>query len=75
MDRLEVARRLESQTSPRWAVTFTILDDAADRAAAHEAGADGFISTSDFRLQFLALLQERLGDERGGCSAGVESSP
>lgn len=58
MDGFELARRLKSQGIPPRVVMVTIHDDASYRAAAGEAGADGFICKSDFTLQFLALLHE-----------------
>lgn len=58
MDGLEVARRLKSQAVPPRAVMLTVHDDPRYRAAAREAGADGFIVKSDFTLQVVALLHE-----------------
>jgi two-component system nitrate/nitrite response regulator NarL len=58
MDGFEVARRLKSQPSAPHVVMVTIHDDASYRVAAREAGADGFISKTDFTLQVLTLLHE-----------------
>lgn len=58
IDGLEVARRLKSQPSALHVVMVTIHDDASYRVAAREAGADGFISKSDFTLQVLTVLHE-----------------
>jgi DNA-binding NarL/FixJ family response regulator len=55
---IELARRLKSQGVPPRVVMVTVHDDPAYRAAAREAGADGFICKSDFTVQFLALLHE-----------------
>ncbi len=58
MDGLEVTRRLKAQRLPPHVVMLTIHDDANYRAAAREAGADGFIAKSDFTIEVATLLRE-----------------
>lgn len=75
MDGLEVARRLKAQPLPPHVVMLTIHDHANYRAAAREAGADGFISKSDFTLQFLALLHGLAELGRGEWPGEGEHNP
>ena len=74
MDGLEVARRLRSQSSPPRVVMVTTQDDALDRKSAREAGADGFITKSNFALQIIELLGDIAEKEEGNPEAGVEGS-
>jgi DNA-binding NarL/FixJ family response regulator len=55
---LEVARRMKSRLPAPRVVMVTIHDDATYRNAAREAGADGFITKSEFTVQILSLLRE-----------------
>ena len=66
MNGFEVVRRLKREAAAPQVAMITVHDNAGYRHAAREAGADGFITKSEFTWQVLLVIRgvaETLGEE------------
>jgi DNA-binding NarL/FixJ family response regulator len=67
MNGIEATRRLKSRPAAPAVVMLTLFCDPAYRAAAAEAGADGFVSKADFAAEVLpSLCRACSEDDRTG---------
>lgn len=56
MNGIEVTRQIKHEPDPPRVIVITISTDAAYAIAAHEAGADGFLTKSACRTQLIPLI-------------------
>jgi DNA-binding NarL/FixJ family response regulator len=61
MNGLEATRRIKAQSDAPQVIILTMHDNPEYRAEARIAGADGFVSKSEFGSQLLPLIYELLG--------------
>jgi two-component system invasion response regulator UvrY len=66
MTGLEATRALKTQPGAPCIVMLTIYDVPKYRAAAREAGADGFISKTDFVVQLPPLIRRLFSESAAG---------
>lgn len=56
MDGLEATRRIKRMASPPQVIILTLHDGAEYRARARQAGADGFVSKTEFGTELVPLM-------------------
>jgi DNA-binding NarL/FixJ family response regulator len=66
MDGLEATRLLKRLPSPPTVIVVSLHDDPSFQVAAHDAGADGFLTKRDFSKQLMPLLDKLLADSSVG---------